>query len=234
MSQQEAMDGALSVDSGIPTSDPSSSASPTKRPPSDTPYSPRPRLFDGLPLPDGPQASDVLTDADYRKMRTQAFSARSILPPLFGSAAIGLISPKLFKTKAANVGIVRTGMFTLSMALSLSYTTFQHLSSTIHAARLKAQHQALPRTDDGQVILPDGSTRGDLDRYAPPPELVGHQTLGAKTDERERGVTAELASLGRKKDRTRWAKGRGLSGEVEEEEEMRDTFFRPGTPRREV
>lgn len=82
--------------------------------------------------------------------------------------------------------------------------------------------------------MPDSSTLGDRDRYAPPPETVGHRSLGAQTDERERGVTAELANLGRKKERTRWAKGKGLSGEVEEEPEMRDTFFRPGTPRRDV
>ena len=37
-----------------------------------------------------------------------------------------------------------------------------------------------------------------------------------------------------KKERSRWDKGRGLSGEVEGEGEMRDTFFRPGVPRREV
>jgi hypothetical protein len=123
----------------------------------------------------------------------------------------------------------------VAMTLSLSYTTFSHLSSTVHSARLKAQHAALPRTEDGQVILPDPALQSDKDRYAAPIEVpVGHMTLGAQTDERERGVTAELANLGRKKDRTRWAKGKGLSGEVEEEVEMRDTFFRPGTPRREV
>lgn len=122
------------------------------------------------------------------------------------------------------------------MAISLSYTTFKHLSSTIHSARLKAVHAALPRTEDGQVILPDSALTGDKDRYALPVDHQAptHQTLGAQTDERERGVTAELANLGRKKDRTRWAKGKGLSGEVEEEVEMRDTFFRPGTPRRDV
>jgi hypothetical protein len=121
------------------------------------------------------------------------------------------------------------------MALSLSYTTFSHLSSTVHSARLKAQHAALPRTEDGQVILPDPALQGDRDRYAPPDlQLPAHATLGAQTDERERGITSELANLGRKKDRTRWAKGKGLSGEVEEEVEMRDTFFRPGTPRRDV
>jgi hypothetical protein len=44
----------------------------------------------------------------------------------------------------------------------------------------------------------------------------------------------ELKSLGMGRERTRWGKGKGLSGEVEEEGEMRDTFFRPGVPRREV
>jgi len=43
-----------------------------------------------------------------------------------------------------------------------------------------------------------------------------------------------LKTLGKKKDRTRWSKGKGLEGEVEEEGEMRDTWYRPGVPRREV
>lgn len=44
----------------------------------------------------------------------------------------------------------------------------------------------------------------------------------------------ELRNLGMDRRRTRWGKGRGLDGEVEEEVELRDTFFRPGVPRREV
>jgi len=44
----------------------------------------------------------------------------------------------------------------------------------------------------------------------------------------------ELEGLGRRKGRVRWSKGVGLEGEVEEEGEMRDTFFRPGVPRRDV
>jgi hypothetical protein len=47
-------------------------------------------------------------------------------------------------------------------------------------------------------------------------------------------LKAELRDLGKARGRTRWGKGRGLDGEVEEEGEMRDTFFRPGVPRREV
>jgi hypothetical protein len=47
-------------------------------------------------------------------------------------------------------------------------------------------------------------------------------------------VEQVLEKLGKEKERTRWAKGKGLEGEVEEEREMKDTFFRPGLPRREV
>jgi hypothetical protein len=50
----------------------------------------------------------------------------------------------------------------------------------------------------------------------------------------DEAMKRELKNLGRERRRTRWGKGRGLDGEVEEEGEMRDTFFRPGVPRREV
>ncbi|WVF72409.1 hypothetical protein IAT40_007224 [Kwoniella sp. CBS 6097] len=39
------------------------------------------------------------------------------------------------------------------------------------------------------------------------------------------------ASIGNAPQRTRWAKGRGLEGEVEEEGEMRDPYAAPGQPR---
>ncbi|WVR05004.1 hypothetical protein IAU60_002016 [Kwoniella sp. DSM 27419] len=44
-------------------------------------------------------------------------------------------------------------------------------------------------------------------------------------------VRDELARLGQPRERTRWAKGKGLEGEVEEENEMRDPYATPGQPR---
>lgn len=64
---------------------PSTSASRNR----DTPYSPRPRLFDNLPLPEGPVASDVLSEADYRRLRSNAFRPSVIAGPLLVSSFLG-------------------------------------------------------------------------------------------------------------------------------------------------
>lgn len=71
----------------------SSASSPTSTRPEkaqrDTPYSPRPRLFDNLPLPSGPAASDVLSEADYRRLRTDSFRPSSLAGPLIASSVLG-------------------------------------------------------------------------------------------------------------------------------------------------
>jgi len=102
----------------------------------------------------------------------------------------------------------------------ISYFT-SHTLLTRELARIRsiARLRALPQAPDGTgPILPDITAVGEI-----------HKDEKPKTD-----VERELERLGREKERTRWAKGRGLDGEVEEEGEMRDTFFRPGVPRREV
>lgn len=80
-----------------------------------------------------------------------------------------------------------------------------------HYAQRRAA--ATPKAEDGSPLM--------LDPYAPPP---------VRDDPRSR-LTRELEDVGKPKPRTRFTKGVGLAGEVEEEEEMRDKYLRPGVPR---
>lgn len=52
--------------------------------------------------------------------------------------------------------------------------------------------------------------------------------------ERRRKLAEELSSLGKPKPRTMFTKGKGLEGEVEEQQEMVDPYMRSGIPRREI
>lgn len=82
----------VSTDSPVAPLDPGSSTDPQSRSRSrDTPYSPRPRLFDNLPVHDGPVASDVLSEADYRRLRSNAFRPSVFAGPLLVSATLGMI-----------------------------------------------------------------------------------------------------------------------------------------------
>lgn len=73
------------TDNTAPETTPTASSSRSR----DTPNSPRPRLFDNLPLPEGPVASDVLSEADYRRLRSNAFRPSVIAGPLLISSALG-------------------------------------------------------------------------------------------------------------------------------------------------
>jgi hypothetical protein len=86
----------------------------------------------------------------------------------------------------------------------------------------KANDAKLPRAPDGGGYMLSDQAHTDSSS-----DLVLHKT-------EEQSLKDELRTLGMQKERSRWGKGVGLSGEVEEEGEMRDTFFRPGVPRREV
>lgn len=124
----------------------------------------------------------------------------------------------------------------------LTISTYQQLNREVSGARHRAQERVRPRTADGQVILPDEPSTAD--KYADAATSLGatignaelRQAMTARGSaggrEEEGAATDDLASLGKAKARTRWAKGKGLEGEVEEENEMRDTFFRPGVPRK--
>lgn len=98
-----------------------------------------------------------------------------------------------------------------------------------------AVHAVVPDSDPvphfvstGGLGVNDAAAAAAAGDGRPPPEDV------AKAREQRR-IAAELRNLGTgSAERSRWTKGRGLAGEVEEEPEMRDTFMRPGVPRREV
>ena len=64
----------------------------------------------------------------------------------------------------------------------------------------------------------------------------GEVTQPVETDPRVKLVREleKIPTVGMPRERTMWSKGRGLAGEVEEEEEMQDKYLRAGTPRREV
>lgn len=72
----------------------------------------------------------------------------------------------------------------------------------------------------GGPLLHDSTAVGDAE---PVP-------LETRVDPRAQ-LARDLSNVGRERQRTRWTKGRGLEGEVEEEDELRDTYLRPGVPR---
>ncbi|WVQ98525.1 hypothetical protein IAU59_005651 [Kwoniella sp. CBS 9459] len=85
-----------------------------------------------------------------------------------------------------------------------------------------------------------GSTAGSRPGVAPTPSANSIPTSrqgmpgGNVRDEMSRAVGQQPgagATIGSVPQRTRWAKGRGLEGEVEEENEMRDPYAAPGQPR---
>jgi len=108
-------------------------------------------------------------------------------------------------------------------ASSLSYGISQSMvQNRLQEVVAKANDAKLPRAPDGGGYMLSDQAHTDSSS-----DLILRKT-------EEQSLKEELGSLGMKKERSRWDKGRGLSGEVEGEGEMRDTFFRPGVPRREV
>jgi hypothetical protein len=103
----------------------------------------------------------------------------------------------------------------------ISYFTSHHLLlSRIGALRAEALALSTP---EGGPILQD---RGD------PPTLAElHRQARIARGPVEADREAELAKDEAER-RKRYWKGRGLSGEVEEEEELRDVYHRAGTPRK--
>ena len=78
-----------------------------------------------------------------------------------------------------------------------------------------------PQADGGGALFPDMAHHDALER---------HVQLPISEPIRPVATRLPVPATGR----TRYAKGKGLEGEVEEESEMRDTYFRPGAPRRDV
>ncbi|WRT66936.1 uncharacterized protein IL334_003901 [Kwoniella shivajii] len=108
-------------------------------------------------------------------------------------------------------------------------------------------------TSPGQLRSPEGeASRQSRGRYVPPgynrnrndDEISaaapgGPETITGRTQQQGQGqggrmrgsVQDELNKIGQPPQRTRWAKGKGLEGEVEEENEMRDPYATAGQPR---
>ncbi|KAK8869986.1 hypothetical protein IAR55_000556 [Kwoniella newhampshirensis] len=96
------------------------------------------------------------------------------------------------------------------------------------------------RVGDSPIDSPSPENRnrmnGQIPRRFPTPPLGPRQGQGQgqnpDSGERDRMIRDDLARLGQSvPERKRWAKGKGLEGEVEEENEMRDPYSLPGLPR---
>ncbi|RSH91141.1 hypothetical protein EHS25_009440 [Saitozyma podzolica] len=146
-------DSALSMD-------PTESTDPPPSPPPDPrryqPYSPRPHLFDNLPPGKGPQASEVLTDMDYRRLRSKAFTA-GLVPAILTAGAVSYFSPNIARAllphPPASPGKLRTTSFILSLSGVMAWKTYTMLTSEISSARERVRHARLPRTAEGEVVL---------------------------------------------------------------------------------
>ena len=104
-----------------------------------------------------------------------------------------------------------------SLSYGISQSMIQNRLSEVVA---KANDAKLPRDPGGGGLMVLDNAQTD------------HSTdlINVRSDEEV--MRDELRNLGKDRRRTRWGKGIGLDGEVEEEPELRDTFFRPGVPRR--
>lgn len=103
----------------------------------------------------------------------------------------------------------------------LSYGISQSLlQNGLSEVVTRAKDARLPRDPGGGGLMVLDNAKTD------------HSTDLVNVQSDEERMREELRNLGSDRRRTRWGKGRGLDGEVEEEVELRDTFFRPGVPRR--
>lgn len=73
--------------------------------------------------------------------------------------------------------------------------------------------------------------RADGDAPLPPVSPLAPADADA---ERRRALAEELSNLGKPRPRTMFTKGKGLDGEVEEQQEMVDPYLRSGVPRRDI
>ncbi|KAL7422180.1 hypothetical protein Q5752_002825 [Cryptotrichosporon argae] len=112
---------------------------------------------------------------------------------------------------------------------TVSYLTSHYLLSVSLASLYAAP--ALPIDALSDLAAPSPAPGPAHTLSAPPADAApAPDDARAQLTQQLRG----LQTVGKQRERTRWAKGVGLDGEVEEEGEMRDTWFRPGIPRREA
>ncbi|KAL1411189.1 hypothetical protein Q8F55_002140 [Vanrija albida] len=191
---------------------------------------PSPQTHDdgALAAPDSlPDAPDALVDAaarpapppkdkldidDYRRLNRRATQNGMYAGMLGGGGATFF---------ASRFGL---GKNALVLTFLLSATGISFISTRATINRTLGDHYAALRQAREPKAPGGGSYLSDV--------AGGDATIAASNDEPPRDrLREELLGLGRPRERTHWAKGRGLDGEVEEEAEMRDTYLRPGVPR---
>jgi hypothetical protein len=199
--------------------------------PKGSPMSPRPHLFgdpqsDPSAHPDRVLPSDLLTMEDYRRMRYTA-TKRSVIGGAAGGIGAALAARFLYpKPLTANAliligggeritGRVQAESVGVGIA-SATYASGSYLKNEIRQVREKADLMSTPKAEDGSYLFGDRAIAKDnTPSLAEPPVVPGPPP-----------VASNIATP----DRSRW----GVLGEGREEGELRDPFFRPGVPRRDV
>ncbi|KAK1924687.1 hypothetical protein DB88DRAFT_509760 [Papiliotrema laurentii] len=186
--------------------------------PKGSPMSPRPHLFgdpqsDPSAHPDRVLPSDLLTMEDYRRMRYTA-TKRSVIGGAAGGIGAALAARFLYpKPLTANALILIGGGVGIASA---TYASGSYLKNEIRQVREKADLMSTPKAEDGSYLFGDRAIAKDnTPSLAEPPVVPGPPP-----------VASNIATP----DRSRW----GVLGEGREEGELRDPFFRPGVPRRDV
>ncbi|BEJ01005.1 hypothetical protein CcaverHIS631_0508620 [Cutaneotrichosporon cavernicola] len=114
-------------------------------------------------------------------------------------------------------GISKNGLM-LTFILGGTGISFLTTRSIIHTS-LGEHYAQLKKAQDART----GNLLGD--------EAIGDTHPVEKVVDARAQLARDLSNIGTPRERTRWTKGRGLEGEVEEEDELRDTYIRPGVPR---
>ncbi|WVW83366.1 hypothetical protein I302_105385 [Kwoniella bestiolae CBS 10118] len=257
MPLREADISATPIDDGSLTPLEGSSRSPTPKDRSNQPRSPQPKLVLFDPR-SGQQetielgsASSILTLEDYKRLNRRT-TERGMITGLVGGGVLTYLVKRFMPRTPSRNALSLTFLFSSAF---ISYSTSRALLiSEILRVRAQARSNALangeipdnaPPSDPmfsgsgsdafgGNGISPrdlrspEGEARNESSGRYVPPGYNTNQEGGMRGNVRD-----ELAKLGGKvpQQRTRYPKGRGLEGEVEEENEMRDPYATPGQPR---
>ncbi|OCF72087.1 hypothetical protein I204_07351 [Kwoniella mangroviensis CBS 8886] len=198
-------------------------------------------------------ASSIMTLEDYKRLNRRT-TERGMITGLVGGGVLTYLVKRFMPKTPSRNALSLTFLFSSAF---ISYSTSRGLLiSEILKVRAQARAKALangeiqdnaPPSDPmfsgvdtfggnspRDLRSPEGEARDQsTGRYVPP----GYNSdgAGAGAGPTRGNVMDELARLGRlptpQPQRTRFPKGRGLEGEVEEENEMRDPYATPGQPR---
>ncbi|CAK9780858.1 hypothetical protein CC85DRAFT_285921 [Cutaneotrichosporon oleaginosum] len=160
--------------------------------------------------PTAPPQPKIRSMDDLRRLNRRA-TQEGMYAGVLGGGVMAFIGKRLGLSKN---GLVLTFILGGTGISFLTTRTIINSSLGEHYAQLRAAQAA--RTGN---LLGDGAV-GD----ARPVEL--EERVDARAQ-----LARDLSAIGGPRERTRWTKGRGLDGEVEEEAELRDTYHRPGVPR---